>query len=176
MLLHFIRHGQTDFNIGRRLQGVGIDEPLNETGEKQVAELVPQLPKDFGVIFSSPLKRTLMSAEIIARVTQKAIVIRAEVAERDFGSLAGKTWDEIPNGAQLREQDRLLQYDYRPYGGECVQDVEKRLKQFLDYAKGSGYAAAIAVSSMGVIRLAYKLLRNEHVLEIRNASVHSFTT
>jgi broad specificity phosphatase PhoE len=175
MLLHFIRHGQTDFNIGRRLQGVGIDEPLNETGEKQIAELVPRLPKDFGVIFSSPLKRTLMSAEMIARATEKAIVIRSEVAERDFGSLAGKTWEEIPDGAQLRERDRLLQYDYRPYGGECVQDVEKRLKQFLGYAKGTGYAAAIAVSSMGVIRLAYKLLRNEHVTEIRNASVHSFT-
>lgn len=56
-----------------------------------------------------------------------------------------------------------------------MQDVEKRLKQFLDYAKGSGYAVALAVSSMGVIRLAYQLLRNERVTEIKNASVHSFT-
>jgi broad specificity phosphatase PhoE len=173
MLLHFIRHGETDFNIGRRLQGARIDEPLNETGVRQIAELAPALPA-FEVIYSSPLKRTLMSAEIIAAHTGKRILIRSEVSERDFGSLAGRTWDEIPGGAELRARDREFLYDYRPYGGECVADVEKRLRAFLAHAKAADHSSALVVSSMGVIRLAYKILANEHVIEIRNASVHSF--
>lgn len=176
MLLHFVRHGQTDFNVGRRLQGMGIDEPLNETGVRQIEELVPKLPEGFEVVFSSPLRRTLMSAEIIAARTGKPVVIRSEVSERDFGSLAGKTWDEIPNGAALQARDRELLYDYRPYGGESVQDVEARLRAFLDHARASGYRSGLVVSSMGVIRLAYQLLRDERVTEIRNASVHSFVS
>lgn len=35
MKLTFIRHGQTDLNKDNRIQGGGIDQPLNETGINQ---------------------------------------------------------------------------------------------------------------------------------------------
>jgi len=174
MILHFVRHGQTDFNISHRLQGIAIDEPLNETGTKEMIDLLPHLPKDFEVIYSSPLKRVLMSAEIISKDSSKPIVTKTEISERDFGSLAGKTWDEIPNGRELQAIDKQHKYDYRPYGGEAVEDVEKRLNNFFEDAKLSGYKSALVVSSIGIIRLVYKILKGEHVTEVKNASVHTF--
>lgn len=174
MILHFVRHGQTDFNISHRLQGVAIDEPLNETGIKEMNDILPTLPSDFEVIFSSPLKRVLMSADIIAQHSGKPIVVRSEISERDFGSLAGKTWDEIPEGRKLQAIDKEAKYDYRPYGGEAVEDVEKRLNTFFAEAKASGYSSALVVSSIGIIRLVYKLLKGEHITEIKNASINTF--
>jgi len=174
MILYFIRHGQTDFNITHRLQGISIDEPLNETGLQEMKDLLPNLPSDFEVVYSSPLKRVQMSADIISKSMGKAIVLKSEISERDFGSLAGKTWDEIPNGRQLQAIDKEHKYDYRSYGGESVDDVEKRLKKFFEDAKASGYKSALVVSSIGIIRLVYKLLKGEHVTEVKNASVHTF--
>ncbi|HZQ73977.1 MAG TPA: histidine phosphatase family protein [Burkholderiales bacterium] len=173
MALHFVRHGETDFNARGRLQGPIIDEPINANGARQIRELVPALP-EFELIFSSPLKRARMSAEIIARATGKALVLREDLSERSFGSLAGKTWDEIPDGEALRLADRELRYDYRPYGGEAVEDVEARLRSFFRDAEATGYASVLAVSSMGIIRLAYKLKLGRAVAHIANASLHSF--
>jgi broad specificity phosphatase PhoE len=174
MILYFVRHGQTDFNISHRLQGVAIDEPLNEIGIKEMNDILSQLPKDFEVIYSSPLKRVFMSAEIISESSGKLIITNKEISERDFGSLAGKTWDEIPNGRELQAIDKQHKYDYRPYGGESVEDVEKRLNKFLEDVKTSGYNSALIVSSIGIIRLVYKILKGEHVTEVKNASVHTF--
>lgn len=174
MLLHFIRHGQTDFNIDHRLQGRALDEPLNDEGIKEIQELLPKLPKDFEVIYSAPLKRAMMSAEIIAENSEKPILERAEISERDFGSLAGHTWKEIPDGTKLQELDRNQQYDYHPYGGESVEDVTARVKSFLEYAKASGYKSALAVTSVGIMRLVYKILENKSIIDIPNASVHTF--
>jgi len=174
MILYFVRHGQTDFNKTHRLQGVEFDEPLNAEGEKEMNDLLPNLPTGFEVIFASPLKRVQMSAQIIADYSHKPIITKKELSERDFGSLAGKTTDEIPNGYELREIDRQLKYDYRPFGGESVEDVAVRLKQFIEYAKGSGYQSALVVSSIGILRLAYKVFLNQIVTEIENASVHAF--
>ena len=174
MILHFVRHGQTDFNISHRLQGVAIDEPLNDTGVKEMKNLLPNLPKDFEIIYSSPLRRVLMSAQIISDSSGKPIISKTEISERDFGSLAGKTWDEIPHGRELQAIDKEHAYNYRPYGGEAVEDVKKRLDTFFKDAKSSGYSSALVVSSIGIIRLVYKLLKGEHITEIKNASVHTF--
>jgi broad specificity phosphatase PhoE len=174
MILYFVRHGQTDFNKTHRLQGLEFNEPLNALGEKEMQDLLPNLPTDFEVIFASPLKRVQMSAEIIAHHFHKPIITKEEITERDFGSLAGKTWDDIPNGRKLQTIDRKQEYDYRPYGGESVDDVIARLKHFLDYAKTPGYQSALVVSSIGILRLVYKILLDENVIEIKNASVHRF--
>ena len=98
MKLYFIRHGQTDFNKAHRLQGVKFNEPLNTIGEQEMKDVLPSLPTDFEVIFASPLARVQMSAEIIANHFNKPIITREELVERNFGSLAGKTWDEIEDG------------------------------------------------------------------------------
>jgi broad specificity phosphatase PhoE len=174
MILYLVRHGQTDFNKDHRLQGLLIDEPLNEKGIEETKAMLESLPKDFEVIFSSPLKRVLASAQIISDFSGKPILIREEIRERDFGSLAGKTWDEIPDGRKIQATDRELEYDYRPYGGESAEDVKKRLSVFLDELKKSSYSKVLAVSSIGIIRMAYYSLKNEKVVDVKNVSIHTF--
>ncbi len=174
MILYFVRHGETDFNVSHRLQGIAFDEPLDNMGVKEMNELLPLLPKDFDVIYSSPLKRVLMSAEIIKGYSNKPILIRNEITERDFGSLAGKTWDDIPGGHELQEIDRRQEYDYHSYGGESVRDVEKRLRKFFEEMKNTDHTSVLVVSSIGIIRLVYKILTGENVIEVKNASVHKF--
>lgn len=174
MIIYFVRHGQTEFNRTHVLQGSIYDEPLNETGGEQIREALQKLPEDFEIIFASPLKRVQMSAHIIAEHFHKDIITRDELSERNFGSLAGKPWDEIPNGSQLQMLDQTEQYDYRPYGGESIDDVRARVEHFLEYAKTSGYQTAVAVTSVGVLRILYKQLLGQDVFQIDNASVHRF--
>ena len=67
MKLYIIRHGQTDWNLARKLQGC-TDIPLNEHG-RYVAELTREGLKDvpFDVAFTSPLSRAKETAEIILK-------------------------------------------------------------------------------------------------------------
>ncbi len=104
----------------------------------------------------------------------KPLIIREELNERDFGSLAGKTWDELPDGQELRRIDREQRYDYHPYGGESVEDVTERVRRFLAETKRSPYSKILVVSSVGILRVLYKILLNEEIHEIANASVHRF--
>jgi broad specificity phosphatase PhoE len=174
MIIYLVRHGQTDFNKNHQLQGRVFDEPLNSDGIKEINDLLPNLPKDFEVIYSSQHKRVLESAEIISNYSGKPIIINKNLEERDFGSLDGKTWNDIPGGHELQLIDIKQQYDYRQYGGESVEDVAKRFQTFLEEVKRSPYDISLVVSSVGVVRLFYKILLNEVVADIQNASVHKF--
>jgi broad specificity phosphatase PhoE len=174
MNLYFIRHGETDFNKEHRLQGVQFDEPLNADGIAAMNDLVKVLPTDFEVIYASSLKRVMMSAEIISKAVHKPIIVNDDLIEKSVGSLAGKTWDEIPNSDDLHKKDSLLEYDYRPFGGESVDDVKERFSHFIEAAKRSN-KSALVVTSIGVIRIAYRiLLGKEGKIEVKNASVHTF--
>ena len=56
MKLYFIRHGETDWNIIKRLQGA-TDIPLNENGEAIAKETSQKLQDiSFDIVFTSPLK------------------------------------------------------------------------------------------------------------------------
>jgi len=67
MKIFFVRHGETDANAKKIMMGQRIDEPLNEFGRRQAEELASLLPNSFDIIFSSPLKRTAQTAEIISK-------------------------------------------------------------------------------------------------------------
>lgn len=65
MPIYLVRHGQTDFNKDRKLQGWS-ESPLNENGinlAKQTAEGLKDISFDYA--FSSPLIRAYTTAEII---------------------------------------------------------------------------------------------------------------
>jgi broad specificity phosphatase PhoE len=102
MDLIFVRHGETDYNSQRRIQGQchrsslhGIeDKPLNEKGKKQVNELVRILQNHYPiveVVYSSLLKRVCECANIIANNLKIPTFTDERLNEMFFESL----WEGI---------------------------------------------------------------------------------
>lgn len=90
-----VRHGETDWNRERRLQGQ-TDRPLNEDGRAQAAELARALASEpLDGIYASDLARALDTARIVAAGHGLDVVALRELRERDFGSWEGLTDDEI---------------------------------------------------------------------------------
>ena len=89
----FIRHGETDENLKRRIQG-RKDYPLNDNGKvqaHQVAQALKYMNYHFDAIYSSPLVRAYETAIIIENDLGLNIEVKKEFAfiERDFGIYEG---------------------------------------------------------------------------------------
>lgn len=119
MKIFIVRHGETESNKAKRLMGKRVDESLNFEGIKQANELAKDIYEgEFDVIFTSPLKRASETAEIIANKVKVQIIKKEELMERDFGSMSGKTWDEMTEeikseNLNAKEIDFEQKYDYR---------------------------------------------------------------
>ncbi|PRI12599.1 histidine phosphatase family protein [Leucobacter massiliensis] len=86
-----VRHGETDWNIGRRIQG-RTEVPLNERGRAQAREAAGLLATAgaWRGIVASPLGRAAETARIIAAELGLAgPVLDPELLERDFGPAEG---------------------------------------------------------------------------------------
>ena len=177
MELYFVRHGETEFNKHHQLMGQRIDAPLDEDGLKQAHEVIGKLPKDFMMIYSSPLKRAAQTAKIIADFSNKHLVVSQDLRERDFGSLSGKTWQEIDQeaGESLSEKDKNLEYDYTRFGGESAAQVKARLANFLNDIKGKhANHSIVVVTHFGIISIMEALYPKHEHHRLTNSSVHKF--
>lgn len=126
----FVRHGQTDWNLKKLLQG--RDEiPLNETGLSQaewVAEKVKSVCErtalKFDKVVSSPLCRASVTARKIADAIGCAdFSLDSRLIERDFGEISGKEYDM---GAKY-----ITGNDESVNGLEKVENVYMRMKSFV---------------------------------------------
>ena len=90
MNIYLVRHGQTDWNKNNLMQGQ-TDVELNETGESQAIQTAQKL-KDFqfSLIYSSPLKRTIRTANIIKGNSNLDIILDERLKERSFGDFEGQ--------------------------------------------------------------------------------------
>ncbi|MDE7059311.1 MAG: histidine phosphatase family protein, partial [Lachnospiraceae bacterium] len=85
MDIYLIRHGETDYNKGRRLQGV-TDIPLNERGIALAEQTARELLEiRFDKIFTSPLVRAKKTAEIIRGERKIPIIVTDGLREISFG-------------------------------------------------------------------------------------------
>jgi probable phosphoglycerate mutase len=93
--LWLVRHGQTDWNAQRRIQGHTPTE-LNAVGRQQ-AELLSHWfsTRRFSAIWSSDLPRALQTAQSIASRQSCSITTTPQLRERSLGAFEGKTWDEV---------------------------------------------------------------------------------
>ncbi len=93
--LWLVRHGQTDWNAQRRMQGHSPTE-LNATGHQQ-AQMLSQwfAARNFSAIWSSDLPRALQTAQAIATRQSCPITVTPQLRERNLGAFEGKTWDEV---------------------------------------------------------------------------------
>lgn len=179
MKIYAVRHGQTDSNNKRLLMGQRFDESLNSTGIKQAEETSKILKEvDFDIIFSSPQKRAKETAEIINRLFNLPVILRDGLKERDFGSLSGKSWDDMGKvvGANQRNIDRSQKYDYRPYGGESMEDVKSRVLKFIDEIKTNhNDRNVLVVAHGGMMKMFHHLYGDkEKEFRTRNAEIHEF--
>lgn len=96
--LYLVRHGETDHNQDRRIQGPLLDDPLNARGLAQADALKHRFAEDakaglkLAAVYSSPLKRAWMTAEAVARGAGAPQPVRVGgLIEYSWGVYLGKT-------------------------------------------------------------------------------------
>ncbi len=116
-----LRHGQTAWNVQRRLQGQ-LDEPLDAIGRWQANQLAQALAgEELHAIYSSDLMRATATAAPLAQRLGLTVHLDAGLRERGFGRLEGLTYDQIetqwPEDARVWRQRDL---QVAPGGGETL--------------------------------------------------------
>lgn len=127
MKLYVTRHGQTDWNVQKIVQGQ-TDTPLNETGIKQ-AYLTKRKLQDipFDLILSSPLKRAKQTASIINEGRNIPIVYEKSLLEICYGENEGTSPFSFDYAGFYNIQNP------HPYkNAENINNFLKRVYDFLD--------------------------------------------
>ena len=92
-----VRHGETEWNVAEIFRG-RTDIELNETGIRQAELLAEYLSKaKIDAIYSSPLRRALKTAEIIAGYHQLDVDINSGLTDFNFGKWQGLSHQEVKN-------------------------------------------------------------------------------
>jgi broad specificity phosphatase PhoE len=90
-----VRHGETDWNAERRVQG-HTDRPLNDTGLAQARALAEELAEEaLDAVYASDLARAYETARVVAERHALRVEALPELRERDFGTWEGLTDDEV---------------------------------------------------------------------------------
>lgn len=160
-----IRHGQTDWNAERRLQG-STDIPLNDVGRAQARDAVAALSAyRWDAIVSSPLSRAAETADLIAAGLGISVARRVpELTERAYGPAEGMTDGpeldalRIPNGFR---------------GAESEEDAAERglaaLEALAEEYRG-GHVLVVAHGSL--LRVSLSRAAGRHLDSVENAALN----
>ena len=142
------RHGETDWNLNRRVQGQS-DTPLNETGRAQAHALADELAGErIDAVYSSDLVRAHETARIVAETRGLDVTADPDLREKHFGTWEGLTDDEI--------LVRFPEARRGPWGdGETTEDVSRRvLAALLRIADGHPGGQVLVIAHGGALRAA----------------------
>lgn len=138
MKLYLVRHGETDWNKVRKLQGQ-VDIPLNEFGRELARKTAEGLwDVHFDLCISSKLKRAYETARIILDGRNVPIITDDRIIEMAFGEWEGRCCSQ--DGWNLPESFMKFYNDTEHYepapGGESFHDMKKRTGEFLAWLCG----------------------------------------
>jgi ribonuclease H / adenosylcobalamin/alpha-ribazole phosphatase len=122
-----LRHGQTPMSVQKRYAGRS-DAPLTDAGVQQAAAAAKRLTSaGLGVIVTSPLLRTVQTAQEVAAVTEAAVVTDDGFRETDFGAWEGLRFAEVRERWPAELAAWLADPEVAPPGGESFTDVSARV-------------------------------------------------
>ena len=159
-----VRHGETDWNKIRRIQGGGSNTLLNERGRQQVEWLAERLYREkLLAVYSSPLTRAMVTAGTIAGKHGLEVSIDESLKEIAAGELEGRTVAEVGRHFSHILLDRLDNGKLpRIPGGESLEEAQRRGWQCVQgIVNGHGEGTIAVVThyfiSIGVILAAMEL-------------------
>ncbi len=168
MTLILLRHGQTDWNLTRRYQGL-TDIPLNAAGERQAKKAGEKLRGfHFDAVYCSDLDRAKTTARLALNGSFPYEQIRYDrrLRERAFGVYEGGPYDKDKLPGEYRKA-----MDADPEGfsfpeGESLLDVEKRVRPFYEelIARHSGQTVLVVAHGTLLAILTF-IINNEPVLD-----------
>jgi alpha-ribazole phosphatase len=173
-----VRHGITEFNSTRRFAGYS-DVEMSAVGLRQVGKLRDRLAGEkIDVVYSSDLKRAMVTAEVICSGRQVDIVTCPELREVNYGEVEGLTYPEIrqryPEVAEL-VANFTLRLNFP--GGESFEEFIERVSKFADRLnRHAPSETVLVVSHSGPLRtLVCALMGIDHTcwwqLRFDNASL-----
>jgi broad specificity phosphatase PhoE len=173
--VHFVRHGETVANTEGIISGEELDTELTETGVVQAEARGEDLKgEDIELIVATPLKRTIITANIIARIIgYKGDIVPSELfIERSYGKYSGRPNEEFKNAS------------ITGIGLETVETTKamyERIQKGLEWLRQQEEERIALVSHAGV----YRMLRTIHqglsheymyrVGRLPNGEVYEFT-
>ena len=153
-----VRHGETDWNLERRIQG-HTDIPLNATGRAQALAMAYNAAHHrFAAIYSSDLARALDTARYIAEREGQEVRPLPPLRERHYGLFQGLTAVEAAGlhpAAHARYAARDPDYDFDT--GETLRAFARRVLDGVDWlARHHAGQTLLAVSHSGVLDILYR--------------------
>ena len=148
--LLLVRHGITETNATRKFTGHS-DIDLNTDGYRQAEMLRDRLAEEnIDVIYSSDLKRAVVTAEIIASGHKAEVEICPDIRELNYGEAEGLTYREITErfpelGEMIARFSPVLSFP----GGESFSDLTARARRFIDRLNNHAEEQTILVVSHG---------------------------
>lgn len=145
--IYLARHGQTDWNLEKRLQG-GTDNPLNETGRQQAKQLGDKLA---GVPITAVYSSGLVRAKETAALSLPAVKAMplAELSERSFGKFEGMHEDGRDAAMTAEFKARGSQPDDALDGGESLNSQAQRVAKAIDQIRKAHAKGNVLVVSHG---------------------------
>ena len=145
--IYLARHGQTDWNVERRMQG-GTDTPLNATGRQQAAELAERLKGiRLDAVYSSTLSRSRETAEIARG--QVTLTSLAGLTERRMGKFEGRRVDASDPAAAEEYARRSVVPDDTLDGGESLNQFFERVRATVRAIRSRHAGGAILIVGHG---------------------------
>ena len=161
--IYLVRHGQTDYNLRKIVQGSGIDSELNDTGHAQARAFYESYGHiDFDAIYVSELKRTHQSvAPFVSE--NRPLHILAELNEINWGTLEGKepTPERYNHFLETAAKWKKGDYSAAVDGGESIENMTKRQQKALEKIMSDPHETILVCMHGRAIRTFLCLLTQE---------------
>ena len=155
--LYIVRHGESDWNTQKIIQGHNSKSALTEKGREQAQGLAEKLRDiHFDAVFSSDLLRAKQTAEIIALEKNLAVKTTELLRERNFGKYEGQPWGSDNEIIELLAKYHTLT-DEQKSGIEQdgVETNEQMLSRFITFVReiAAGYIGqtVLVITHGGII-------------------------
>lgn len=166
LYLYFVRHGQTEWNVAKKIQG-RQNSNLTEKGVEDARQLGKSLKDiDWTGIYSSPSSRAVKTAEIIKGDFPILINQDKGLMEMHLDDWEGMTMEEI-KAINTHQHNNYWNHPslFQHEAGESFEDVKERLKQFIAELLLKHESGSILIVTHGVVIKMVQNIGNQYNID-----------